>query len=280
VAVRRIEDAESDSSGRAESAVQTISRAADLLRALASAPAEGGMLSDLARRCDLGKATTHRLLTALIDVGFAFQEPATRRYRLSAGLAVLGHAAHQQDMAATAQLFVRRIAEATEDTAYASVREGAAAVCVAREIGAFPIRTLSLEVGHRRPLGVGSGSLALLAFLPDDEIEQILKRNEAWLGGYKAFDAAALRRFVAETRRNGYAFINGLLVPGMNAIGVPVLDAAKRPVAALSLAAIADRVKGARIRELVGVLQREAASLAAVLGSAPAATRPRAGKPA
>jgi DNA-binding IclR family transcriptional regulator len=131
---------------------------------------DGAMLSGLARETDLGKGTVHRLLSALIETGLVFQDYETKRYRLAAGLALLGHAAHRQDLAALAKPFLLRLAEETEDTIYASVREGGAAVCVAREIGAFPIRNLSLEVGHLRPLGVGSGSLALFAFLPDDDI--------------------------------------------------------------------------------------------------------------
>ena len=113
-------------------------------------PARLEMLSALARETSLGKGTVHRLLNALIDAGLAFQDQETKRYRLGAGLALLGHAAHRQDFAALAKPFLLRLAEQTQDTVYASVREGGAAVCVAREIGAFPIRTLSLEVGRAR----------------------------------------------------------------------------------------------------------------------------------
>src|SRR5262245_45477803 len=153
--------------------VRTLDRAVRLLRALAAHP-EGAMLSAVARETAIGKGTVHRLLNALIDAGLVFQDHETKLYRLGVGLALLGHAAHQQDFAALAKPFLLRLAEQTQDTIYASVREGAAAVCVAREIGAFPIRTLSLEVGHLRPLGVGSGSLALFAFLTDDEIAGII----------------------------------------------------------------------------------------------------------
>src|SRR5262245_34911885 len=120
------------------------------------------------------KGTVHRVHNALIGAGLVFQHYETTRSRLGAGLARLGHAAHRQDFTALAKPFLLRLAEQTQDTIYASVREGGAAVCVAREIGAFPIRTLSLEVGHLRPLGVGSGSLALFAFLTDDEIAGII----------------------------------------------------------------------------------------------------------
>jgi len=249
-----------------EAGVKSIDRAARLLQALAQSGLDGGTLTDVARISGLGKPTTHRLLAALIDVGFVFQEPSTRRYRLGSRLAALGHAAHRQDFAALAHPFISRIAGTTGDTVYASVREGAAAVCVDRAIGGFPIRTLSLEVGHRRPLGVGSGSLALLASLPGDEVERALEKNREWLKSYPTMDREVILRMVAQSRERGYALVEGLILPGMHAVGVPVLDASGAPFAALSIAAIADRMPSRRIAELVPMLKTAARELATADG--------------
>src|SRR5262245_42866135 len=253
--------------------VRTLDRAVRLLRALAAHP-EGGMLSAVARETAIGKGTVHRLLNSLIDAGLFFQDHETKLYRLGVGLALLGHAAHQQDFAALAKPFLIRLAEQTQDTIYASVREGAAAVCVAREIGAFPIRTLSLEVGHLRPLGVGSGSLALFAFLTDDEIAGIIGKNAAWLARYPGHSRKELLAKVAETRRRGFSLVEGRIIPGMNAMGVPILAPDGRPVASLSLAAIAARVSGDRLGQLAQMLMREATELTKAMGlQLPAAAR-------
>lgn len=255
-----------------EPAVKTIDRAARMLRILAQGSSDGLPLSTVSRLSGFGKGTTHRLLSALVEAGFAFQEPATRRYRLGAGLTLLARMGQQQDVGAIAAPSLERLAETTSDTVYASVREGSTAVCVGREIGAFPIRTLSLNVGDRRPLGVGSGSLALLAFLPDDEIEIALKHNEAWYRDFDGYDAAYVRKAVAKSRRNGFAFVDGRIIPGMNAIGVPVHDGAGKVVAALSLAAIVDRVSGDRIAELAATLKKEAVRLGHALSAVPPAS--------
>jgi DNA-binding IclR family transcriptional regulator len=251
-----------------EPTVKTIDRAARVLRALASGEQEGLPLREVATACDIGKATAHRLLSALIDAGFAFQDTETRRYRLGAGLSLLAQAANQQHLGVLAQPVIRRIADVTSDTVYASIREGVAAVCVGREVGSFPIRTLTLEVGDRRPLGVGSGALALLAFLPDAEIESVLVRNESWIAEFPGYSIAYLREAAAEARRYGFSFVDGRLIPGMNAVGVPVRDGSGNVVAALSVAAIADRVSRDRMSELTGILHREAANLSKSIGAA------------
>jgi len=246
-------------------AVKSIDRAATLLQVLAGFGVKGGPLTEIARLAGFGKATTHRLLAALTDVGFASQNSATRHYHLGARLGMISRQAHQQDIASLARPSLDRLASVTEDTAYLSVREGLRSLCLGREQGAFPIKTLSLDVGQTRPLGVGSGSLALLAFLPKAETDAIIESNERWLRDYPAFTPDKLRGLVRQTRAQGFSFVEGLIIPGVNAIGVPVFDVQKRPVAAFSITAIAERVHGERTLQLAALLQEEARHLASVI---------------
>jgi DNA-binding IclR family transcriptional regulator len=248
-----------------EGAVKTVDRVARILRTL-SADASGGLaLGDISRETGYGKTTTHRLLGALIDVGFVHQDSGNRRYRLGTAAVALGRSAHALDVAALVRPSLVQLAEETGDTVFASVPEGSSAVCVAREVGSYPIRTLTLAVGDRRPLGVGAGSLALLAGLDDEEIDDILLLNESWLERYPGFSAAALRELVARTRAAGHALNEGRIVAGMNAIGVPVLDARGRACASLSLAAISPRMTDERLPRLVDLLTQAAGRVSALM---------------
>lgn len=145
----REEDPRSAGDG-GDSPVRSIGRAMRLLKILAGKSHDGVMLIEIAKDAGLGNTTTHRLMAALVDAGFVFQDPATRRYRLGVAAALLGRQAQRQSMAIVAQVAVDRLASATEDTAFVSVPEGRHAVCIARALGPFPIRSLSLEVGGRR----------------------------------------------------------------------------------------------------------------------------------
>lgn len=236
-----------------------------ILRLLSNSGDGGHRLSDIAEETGLGKTTVHRLLGALVQVGFANQDLKTKRYRLGTAAAVLGTAASMTNIDSLMRPALQRLARETEDTVFASVREGLSAVCIRREVGTFPIRTLTLDQGDRRPLGVGAGSLALLAFLPDDEIETILDRNRRWLQDYAGFSSDELRRLVVRTRADGYALNDGRIVPAMQAIGIPIMSRDGRPTAALSLAAIRDRMQPGRLAGLVRRLREEAHALADVL---------------
>lgn len=248
-----------------EPPVRAIDRAARLLQAIAKRGSDGAMLVDLARDTELGRATAHRLLAALGDVGFVFQDLASKRYRLGSAFTLLGRNVATQEIASLAQSALERIAAETGDTVYVSAPEGPAAICLGRAIGAFPIRTLTLDVGDRRPLGVGGGSLALLAAMNDAQVAKAIERNVEWLQAYAGYTPDLLRQLVAETRALGYACNQGRVIPGMSSIGVPVLGADGVPVASLSVAAIADRVSGDRVQMLVGLLRREAAMLGDML---------------
>src|SRR5690625_7683978 len=71
----------STSSSEEAAPVKTIDRAAAILRCLAKGPEEGSRLSDIAAGSGLGKTTTHRLLAALVSVGFV-DRGESRLYRL------------------------------------------------------------------------------------------------------------------------------------------------------------------------------------------------------
>lgn len=246
------------------SPVKTIDRAATILRCLAQGPQEGSRLSDIASRSGLGKTTTHRLLAALVSVGFV-DRGESRLYRLGYALFSLGASARRFDLANLVRPSLLRLAAETEDTIFLSIRDGDEALCLDRCTGNFPIRTLTLNVGDRRPLGVGAGSLAILAFLEEEERERVIASNEAARTNYPNFSSEKLKELVAETRRRGFAFNDGRIVSAMAAIAVPILDPEGSVVAALSIAAIRERMQPDRIARLVESLQREAEDVGVLL---------------
>jgi DNA-binding IclR family transcriptional regulator len=250
------------------SSVKTIGRAAIVLKALAAGPRGGSRLTDIATVTGLGKATVHRLLGALADVGFVDYDDLEKRYRLGYALFALGASARSFHVVDLARPSLVRLAAETGDTVYLSLRDGDEAICVDRRTGSFPIRTLTLDVGDRRPLGIGAGALALLAFDSDEEIARVLRVNAPARRDYAAFNDAALRALIVQARADGYAFNDGNIVSAMSAIGVPVRDGSGRVRAALSIAAIRERFEGERLATLVGLLQKEASELGAALTQA------------
>ena len=241
----------------------SIARAAEVVDALGAAP-RGATLAEVAARTGFTKTTAHRVLGALRDVGWAVQDPAARTWRLGHRLGRLSHRAGLLDLAEIARPGLARIAAVTGDTVFLSMREGPAALCVAREVGAHPIRTLTLDAGDRRPLGVGAGAMALYAALPDADRAAAARANAGWLAEYGE-DAESLERIAARTRAEGYALNDGRVIAAMSAVAVTVPGTAL----AIAVGAIDGRMDAERIAGTVlPALRREAALLAARIGGA------------
>ena len=162
---------------------QSFRRAISILRLLAQAGDKGMTLTAAVRGGGLNKATTHRMLSALVSEGLAAQDEQTRNYYLGFEVVALGIAASARyGIAQIARPNVARLADELGDTAYLSVRRGDEAVCVLREVGSFPIKTLTFPPGARTSLGVGSGPLALLAFETDAVRAKLVRRIVERLG--------------------------------------------------------------------------------------------------
>src|SRR5919112_3095237 len=193
---------------------QSIDRAATLLLLVGRAGPSGGRLSELVEQCDLPKPTVRRMLLALVRAGLLDQDPETRRYYIGPEIYVLGTLASTRFGIHPISLrSLVRLSQETGDTAFLSVPRDVYSICVHREEGPYPIRIHALHAGDRHPLGVGAGGLALLAALPDEDVEEILAANADVLADkYPPFSPSALRGLVQDTRARGYALNPGMLL--------------------------------------------------------------------
>ena len=248
---------------RARDGTQSLRRAISILRLLSQSNEKGLSLADAVRGSGLNKATTHRILNALVAEGFAAQDGQTRNYFLGFELVALGIAANPRyGIAQIAKPFVTKLAEELGDTIYLSVRSRDDAVCVMREVGSFPIKTLTFPPGARTPLGLGSGSVVLLAFLSEAERTRIIRETVQRLqGSEQAISEAELTENVKRTRKNGYASVGNYIVNGMRAIAMPIHAPDGTVTAAISVASIEQRLDGKRLQQALKVLQRERAAL-------------------
>ena len=228
---------------------QAIGRTATLLRALARYGREGARLVDLCRSTGLPQPTIHRILHGLIEEQLVAQDRTNRRYRLGALIFELGLAVQPvANVIDNYRPHLRNLADSSADTVYLVRRSGSDAVCLDRLEGSFPIRTLTLEVGGRRPLGIGAGGTALLASLEDSEVMRILEQNAREIGGY---DIAAAKNSITSTRAVGYSLTRGAITDGVDGLGMVIPNSAGLPWLAISIACISNRMLPSRIGELV-----------------------------
>ncbi|UFX46687.1 IclR family transcriptional regulator [Bradyrhizobium sp. 41S5] len=226
-------------------------------------------LTDIAETTSLNKATALRILNSLIEEGFVSRVAGAKTYELGQEARVMAVGARRSvDIAELAQPSLLRLSERSADTALLSVRSGVEALYLARSVGSHPLQPNYLQIGSRRPLGVGAGALALLVWLPDAEIEAVIEVIVPRLAKSPRITPKFLRERIAVARKAGHTVLLDAAFPGMGGVGVPVRDDAGEVVAALSIGAASDRIRR-RESELADMLKKEAQVLARAMAQAP-----------
>lgn len=245
---------------------QAIERAVALLRAVSRTNHQGATVAEIASQVGLDRTTTHRMLASLAIQGLLSRVGEPRRYVLGPLTCQLGRiAAERVDLYKLSRPALTRLAAETRDTVFLMVRDGFESVCVERESGTYPIKTFVVDVGTRRPLGIGAGSLAILTALPPEEAELAIRTNARSIATYEGLSAATLRAQVLAGRGKGRASMDVVRVPGVHAVAVPICDAGGVPLAAFSIAAIHARMTPERRESLFQLLEGEARSMTAQL---------------
>ena len=272
---------------QAAAGIQSIERAIAVVRTVAQSHRDGTRLVDVVRELGISKSTAHRILQALVQAGWLEQSDARGRFHLGLELHALGlAAAPRHELAGFGERAVARIADQVGDTAYFQLRSGFDTICLARCVGSYPVKILTVDVGIRRPLGMGAGSLAVLAFLPDHEIETVLATNLDDLSTFATpgtvLDSDLVWSLVHDARRRGYSYVEDIFIPGMAAIGMPIRGVSGEPVGAFAVAAITNRLGDDRRGLVTEALEREVRTIEARLGklgavspASPSRTRPQ-----
>ena len=219
-------------------------------------------LAEVVQQTKFERPTVHRILKCLVEEGFLMQEPDSRQYFLGPLIFELGLASSPQfNLGDICRPSLERVADKTGDTVFLSVRSGYDSVCIDRKEGTFPIKALTLEVGARRPLGVGAGGMALLLPLSTDAVEDIVRANAKRLAEFHKLTVPLLRKALERSQRLGYALNDNHVPAGATTLGLPIVNRYGHPFAALSMAAISSRMSTRRQGELVALLRQEVACI-------------------
>jgi DNA-binding IclR family transcriptional regulator len=251
---------------------QALDRGIEILRALVPAGQAGLRLIDVQNAVGLTKPTAHRLLAALARHGFVEQDESSLRYRLAYGLVLLGSSVwdREAELRDRCHQELLILAEETGDTAHYVIRSGYDSMCIDRCLGSYPIKVFTVEVGERRPLGVGASGLALLSAMPDAEIDEVLRGVSGKLSNFHPLTEERIRHSVAEAKQSGYAVSAGYGPVNVRGIGVPISNGRGLLSGALSIAAVNERIPTSRVPEIADALLRRRDAIVRRLAEQPA----------
>jgi DNA-binding IclR family transcriptional regulator len=246
--------------------VQVLDRAAAILETLSEADGDLSLL-DLSEHLGLHKSTVHRLLMVLERHRYVEKSPMSGRYGLGLKLFELGHKAISRlGLADRAHPHLERLAADVRETAHLCVLDDGEVLYLAK---VEPTRTVRVPstVGRRNPAHCTAVGKALLAHLPEDELDRVLRAK-----GLKSFTkhtivtAAELKRELELVRDRGYSVDDEEIEEGLTCIGAPVRDSSGRVVASISVAGPTFRIPKRKIQVLAARVTAAANELSAELG--------------
>ena len=253
-------------SGARRGTIQSVDRAARILKVLASGPRRLGV-SEIADRLGLPRPTIHGLLQTLQAHGFVEQDRESDKYQLGAGLLHLGNSyLDLNELRGRSIVHAERLAQRTRAAVRVGVLHGPVVMVVHhvfRPDDAFQV----LEVGAQLPAHASALGKAILAFGPPETVDDLTAEALPKLTR-RTLTASALRKELAEIRERGVARERDEAVLGEASLAAPIFDHAGHAVGAIAVVgATEDLLPRAPARELVGAVTDAARGVSRELGA-------------
>jgi IclR family KDG regulon transcriptional repressor len=233
--------------------VRAVERAVQILSAFDGERAEQGV-SEIAQTTGLPKATAHRIIMTLFNTGFLERTSDGEKFRLGLPLLGLGLGALRRlDVRRAAYPYMQRLVDHFQEICTLGVFD-CGRVLYVEVVHSNHSLTIAARVGRHLPAHCTASGKVLLAFLPPEVVESVLR---APLEAYTEKTITSLDRLREElkaVRQRGYAVADEELEVGVWAISAPIRDIDGKVVAAMSIPFPTNRLDPERVPEIAQTL--------------------------
>jgi len=220
--------------------------------------------TEISRACELPVPTSHRILVALQRHGYLVRDGLTKRFRLGPAALALGRSSQTAMDLRTASIpFLQSISVQTGETALLTVpsEDRQYSTCIERVESAHPLR-LSVTPGRGVPLHAGAQQKALLAFLPQQDVERVLAGPLEKLCKATITEPQRLREELKSIREKGWAKSFEETNLGVWGLAMTLLDRQHQVVASLGIAGPQVRLQRGLLTKWLELLSTDLRELA------------------
>jgi IclR family KDG regulon transcriptional repressor len=222
-------------------ALATVGRALDVLELVAG---WGGAISlgEVSTRLGMNRSTAHRLLVTLRQRGFLRQLPDRGSYVVGIRSFEVGAAFLAQTSLRSASLpEMERLSEVTQETIHLVTLEGMEVVYLEKINSPRPY-SVSTRVGSRSPAHCTAVGKAILAFLDQSRLDELLTQPLERYTPRTICDPEALKDELARVRSQGYAVDHEEIEPNLCCLAAAIFDNGREPAGAIGIAGPAARL--------------------------------------
>jgi len=196
-------------------------------------------ISEIAREIGMNKSAVQRIISTLNKSDYVEQAQGTSKYQLTLSIWELGsHVVGRHQARRLLHPILRFGAQSTGYTTFLSYLSFPFVVYLDKVEGAHG-RTHTAEPGSRIPITRTAAGKAVLAFLPEEDLDGLNQDHTDWTG-YVDFAAISLKNLTKEIeaiRKQRYSTSEGGLKPGVNSVAAPIWWREARPYGSIVLTA-------------------------------------------
>lgn len=222
--------------------INAVERTFKLIECLSENPA-GKRVLQLAAESGLPPSTAHRVLQTLARAGYVSQDPDNGPYKLTGRLLdVASRAVTGRPLRVEARRYLERLRDLTGESAHLTVLDGKEAITV-ESVLSNERNLIDCRVGERPPLHCTAVGKCLIAFKPQNKLEEIISTLElVRFTDHTICTVAGLKDDLARVREVGYALDWDENEFGVRCIAAPVRDASGDVIASIGVSGPAIRI--------------------------------------
>ena len=212
------------------------------------------------------KGTAHRMVSTLVNTGFAHQAPETRRYSLTLKAWRIGSSAvHNLDLVERARPLMDRLQADTGETVHVAVLDPSGAVVYVAKVESPRSIGVQTRLGQLSPSWCTATGRSMLAF-DERAAARVLSAKLERRTPKTVTDPRKLREILAQVRKNGYAVTCAENHPEMGGVAAPVRDHTGGVVAAVGVAMPEYRMNPAMVKASIPLVRETAAAVSSAIG--------------
>lgn len=249
--------------------VQSVERVINILEAMGQ---EGAPITvtDLADKVGLKVSTVHRLLTTLAHRGYVEQNQEDSRYRLGFKVLELANAVlYLSDIRTVSRPYLEELVDRCNETANLAILDNTEVIYIDQvESKNLIIVKMFAQVGNRGAVHCTASGKALMAFLPEERIDEIIGQIDMVKYTNETItEPKDLKKELQRIQREGYALDWGEREEHVRCVAAPIFNHESRPIASISVSGPSTRITTYYMKnELVDIVKDVAAKISAKMG--------------
>ncbi len=239
--------------------VPAFARGLKLIELLAAHP-QGLTMAEM-ESLELPQASLFRMLTTLVDAGYAVREKNSVYFLNGKLLRVAHQAMAHYSLPPLADPVMQSLRDETGESVMLAVLHGNEGVVIHQVVSEQAVKVV-LEIGHHFPLHSAAPAKAILAFLPEEQREKLIETIT-----FTAFTKNTIitpqdyRRELETVRKEGAAFDRGEELDDLRCVAAPVFDPQNQTVAAVWITGPASRLTKKKMKTFAAFVKEAAAKI-------------------